>query len=152
MSNISKRLSELIAADSIAMSDAWGKLLDDIVALESASSEPVAWMHSNNSLGIPAITVSKKIGEHWMSEFYDVKPLYTAPPQAVTVPDGWALVPVEPTESMVIDGFESEPSPYGDSEEWEAYEVMSGCQQAARRAKLCWAAMIAAAPKQENTK
>ncbi|WP_186436517.1 hypothetical protein [Enterobacter chengduensis] len=32
---------------------------------------------------------------------------------------------------------------------WEAYEAMSGCQQAAHRAKLCWSAMLTAAPKPE---
>lgn len=59
----------------------------------------------------------------------------------------WKLVPVEPTESMVINGFESEPDEcFSDEEVWEQYQGMSGCQQAAFRAKLCWAAMIAAAP------
>ena len=64
------------------------------------------------------------------------------------VSDGWVLVPVEPTEDMIIHGFESEPDEsFSDEKEWEAYEAMSGCQQAAHRAKLCWAAMIAAAQK-----
>lgn len=64
------------------------------------------------------------------------------------IPDGWVLVPVEPTEDMIVNGFESEPDEsFSDEKEWEAYEAMSGCQQAAHRAKLCWAAMIAAAPK-----
>ena len=68
--------------------------------------------------------------------------------QPVTVPDGYVLVPVEPTEDMVINGFESEPDEhFSDSSAWEAYNAMSGCQQAAHRATLCWAAMIAAAPK-----
>lgn len=59
----------------------------------------------------------------------------------------WKLVPVEPTETMVINGFESEPDEcFTDDEVWEQYQEMSGCQQAAFRAKLCWAAMIAAAP------
>lgn len=59
----------------------------------------------------------------------------------------WKLVPVEPTESMVINGFESVPDEcFTDEEVWEQYQEMSGCQQAAFRAKLCWAAMIAAAP------
>ena len=66
-------------------------------------------------------------------------------------PDGWVMVPVEPTEKMVIEGFESEPDEFfSKSEEWDAYQEMSGCEQAAHRAKLCWAAMIKAAPKQEN--
>lgn len=67
------------------------------------------------------------------------------------IPEGYALVPIEPTESMIIDGFESEPDKFfSKPEEWKAYEAMSGCQQAAHRAKLCWAAMIAAVPKREG--
>ncbi|WP_223825272.1 hypothetical protein [Enterobacter hormaechei] len=66
------------------------------------------------------------------------------------IPDGWALVPVEPTEDMIVNGFESEPDEFfSDEEVWNAYDAMSGCQQAAHRAKLCWAAMIASAPKPE---
>lgn len=66
------------------------------------------------------------------------------------IPDGWVLVPIEPTEDMIVNGFESEPDEFfSDAELWEAYDAMSGCQQAAHRAKLCWEAMIAAAPKLE---
>ena len=63
------------------------------------------------------------------------------------VPDGYALVPVEPTEKMVIEGFESVPHPLFQPADWDKYQTMSGCEQAAHRAKLCWAAMIKAAPK-----
>lgn len=64
------------------------------------------------------------------------------------IPEGWVAVPVEPTEDMIVNGFESEPDEsFSDENEWEAYEAMSGCQQAAHRAKLCWAAMIGAAQK-----
>jgi|GEM_PF-2243763 len=65
-------------------------------------------------------------------------------PTTPQLPDGWVLVPKEPTEDMVIQGSES--SPEDDDEDFEA---MSGCQQAACCAELCWAAMIAAAPKPE---
>ncbi|HIA6279416.1 TPA: hypothetical protein ACWQSU_000263 [Escherichia coli] len=66
------------------------------------------------------------------------------------IPDGWKLVPIVPTEKMVIEGFESEPDEFfSKSEVWEAYQKMSGCEQAAHRAKLCWAAMISAALQQE---
>ncbi|MCE2000807.1 hypothetical protein [Enterobacter asburiae] len=69
---------------------------------------------------------------------------------SLVIPDGWVLVPVEPTEHMIVEGFESEPDEFfSDAEVWEAYDAMSGCQQAAHRAKLCWAAMIASAPKTE---
>lgn len=67
---------------------------------------------------------------------------------AYKLPEGWVAVPVEPTEDMIVNGFESEPDEsFSDEKEWEEYEAMSGCQQAAHRAKLCWAAMIATAPK-----
>lgn len=69
---------------------------------------------------------------------------------AQVVPDGWVSVPVEPTENMIIAGFEAElREEFRAPEAWEAFEAMSGCEQAALRAKWCWAAMIAAAPQQE---
>lgn len=67
---------------------------------------------------------------------------YVAPP-------GYVMVPKEPTERMVIDGFESEPDEtFSEPEVWEAFQKMSGCEQAAFRARLCWAAMLAAAPQE----
>ncbi|EHJ2891924.1 hypothetical protein J9O17_004474 [Salmonella enterica] len=67
------------------------------------------------------------------------------------IPDSWALVPIVPTEDMVINGFESEPDPhFSDEKVWAEYEALSGCRRAARRAELCWAAMIKAAPKPEG--
>ncbi|WP_182967555.1 hypothetical protein [Klebsiella sp. WP8-S18-ESBL-06] len=70
------------------------------------------------------------------------------------IPAGWKLVPIEPTEGMIVDGLESEPDEFfSDAKIWAEYEAMSGCQQAAHRAKLCWAAMLSAAPtapEQEN--
>jgi len=65
-------------------------------------------------------------------------------------PDGdYVLVPRVPTQKMVVSGFESEPDEFFSSaEEWDRYEAMSGCQQAAHKARLCWAAMLSAAPAQ----
>lgn len=69
----------------------------------------------------------------------------------MAVPEGWKLVPIEPTEDMITYGFKSAPA-YGfcPSEEWEKYDALTGCQQAAYRAKACYAAMIAAAPTTEG--
>lgn len=51
---------------------------------------------------------------------------------------------------QAIDGFESAPTIlFSKLDEWEAYEAMSGCQQAAHLTRLCWAAMLAAAPEVE---
>ena len=87
-----------------------------------------------------------KVPPEDMIEIVDAA-MQAEPVTATTVPDGWKLVPVEPTKRMVIDGFESEPDEtFSEPEEWEAYQAMSGCQQAAHRARLCYAAMLAAAP------
>lgn len=69
-----------------------------------------------------------------------------APSSVPTQPEGWKLVPIEPTEDMVVNGFESWPDPiFSKPEDWEAYEAMTGCQQAAHKARLCYAAMIGTA-------
>jgi hypothetical protein len=62
-------------------------------------------------------------------------------------PAGYALVPIEPTENMIIAGFESKPSAFNSStEELEECESMNGCEEAAHLAKLCWKAMVDSAP------
>jgi len=72
-----------------------------------------------------------------------------APGNSPVIPDGYVMVPKVPTERMVIDGFESEPDEtFSEPEVWEAFQKMSGCEQAAFRARLCWAAMLAAAPQE----
>jgi hypothetical protein len=51
---------------------------------------------------------------------------------------------------MIVDGFESAPDEhFTPIDEWERFQSMSGCQQAAHKAKLCWEAMIKAAPEQK---
>lgn len=65
----------------------------------------------------------------------------------LNIPAGWKLVPIEPTETMVVCGFESRPDPvFSKPEDWEAFDAMTGCQQAAHKARLCYAAMLDAAP------
>nr|WP_242637158.1 DUF551 domain-containing protein [Klebsiella quasipneumoniae] len=122
-------------------------------AQPAPASEPVYqyWCYTTveNSEGDPE--------EFWFwkdceKDFYDrwknaKRTLYKTPQPAPVVPDGYVMVPEEPTESMVIAGFESEPDEFfSESEVWEAYQKMSGCEQAAFRARLCWRAMLAAAP------
>ncbi|EMC4039511.1 hypothetical protein VRU66_002804 [Escherichia coli] len=50
------------------------------IALASLEAEPVAWMHVNNSIGIPAITRSKDVAESWLSKGWYVQPLHLAQP------------------------------------------------------------------------
>lgn len=56
------------------------------IALASLEEGPVAWLHSDNGLGIPAITRSKNIADSWLSKGWYVQPLYIAKPVPV-VPD-----------------------------------------------------------------
>lgn len=65
----------------------------------------------------------------------------------LNIPAGYKLVPIEPTETMVVCGFESRPDPvFSKPEDWEAFAALTGCQQAAHKARLCYAAMLDAAP------
>lgn len=107
----------------------------------------ISWLTSGD--GIPDWLINgDKLDDEKVSFLLKV---YRAGGNSPVIPDGWVLVPVEPSEDMIIHGFESEPDEsFSDADVWEAYEAMSGCQQAAHRAKLCWAAMIAAAPKTEH--
>lgn len=57
------------------------------IALASLEADPVAWLHSDNGLGIPAITRSKNIADSWLSKGWYVQPLYIAKPVPV-VPEG----------------------------------------------------------------
>lgn len=126
------------------------------IALASLEAEPVIYVMAGEDFDTEATSTSKAVVDGWVDEWnqvgepgYRTVPLFTATPGSV-VPDGYVLVPIEPTEEMIVQGFESEPDEsFSDAEVWEAYESMSGCQQAAHRAKLCWVAMIAAAPQQE---
>ena len=56
------------------------------IALASLEEDPVAWLHSDNGLGIPAITRSKNIADSWLSKGWYVQPLYIAKPVPV-LPD-----------------------------------------------------------------
>ncbi|EFI9873091.1 TPA: valyl-tRNA synthetase, partial [Escherichia coli] len=56
------------------------------IALASLEAVPVAWLHSDNGLGIPAITRSKNVADSWLSKGWYVQPLYVAQPVPV-VPD-----------------------------------------------------------------
>lgn len=92
-------------------------------------SEPVAWMHNNNNIGIPAITTSQKIGQYWMAEFKDVHPLYR---HAQPVP-------------VVLDEVTAEDCPA-----FVKYDVTEVDEAWARGFNSCRAAMLAAAPQPQN--
>lgn len=60
----------------------------------------------------------------------------------------YVIVPIVPTSSMVVDGFEAV-SEFQNSDE---YEEMSGCQGAAESARICWKTMLNAIQKEYPVK
>lgn len=52
------------------------------------------------------------------------------------------LVPIQPTNAMVINGFEA----VGAFRDTEECKRLSGCEQAATEARVCYEAMVKAAP------
>ncbi|EEA9447600.1 hypothetical protein FW706_05210 [Salmonella enterica subsp. enterica serovar Gatuni] len=135
-----------------AMADAV-KVIDGAIA--AFSNEPVAWTDEKELRDAKVAGIGYLFGiDKVANKFADPRRqimLYRHAQPVPVVPDGYVIVPIVPTEDMIINGFESVPDPhFSDEKEWEEYEALSGCRQAARRAELCWAAMIKAAPKQEN--
>ncbi|MDK5188589.1 hypothetical protein P9918_22705, partial [Enterobacter hormaechei] len=122
---------------------------DQVTVKQPSSNSVLGWLradYQDDNRGLRGNAPLFVLGKKDPSTVWglDYIPLTSNSP---VIQDGWKLVPIEPTEHMIVEGFESEPDEFfSDADVWEAYEAMSGCQQAAHRAKLCWAAMIAAAP------
>lgn len=149
--------------NSTAMVRLWDSLNDDdappevvlamareLQELRKAKDEPVAWTDAEELRearnGSSGYLFSVDGDANKFADPHHKLMLYTAPP-APAVHAGWVMVPVEPTEKMIVEGFESAPDEvFSDPKVWAEYQTMSGCQQAAHRAKLCWAAMLSAAP------
>ncbi|EPV7104213.1 hypothetical protein ACV9XY_000213 [Citrobacter freundii] len=84
-----------------AMADAV-KVIDGAIA--SFGAEPVAWLHSDNGIGIPAITRSRNVADSWLSKGWNIKPLYTTPP-ATVVPDEMTPVQASHTYGGEVRGY-----------------------------------------------
>ncbi|EKS7795113.1 hypothetical protein JGK43_003482, partial [Edwardsiella piscicida] len=109
----------------------------------------VSDLKAGYTLGHADVSIMKELARIALASL-EAKPVAMLADKSPVTPDGYVLVPIEPTEDMIVNGFESAPHEgFCAQEVWEEYQSMSGCRQAAHRAKLCWAAMIAAAPQQE---
>lgn len=87
MSTITKERIELFIKSPLENGLTRGEQMELArIALASLEAEPVAWLHSDNGLGIPAITRSKNVADSWLSKGWYVQPLYIAKPVPV-VPD-----------------------------------------------------------------
>ncbi|MCQ7730316.1 hypothetical protein LEG54_11095 [Salmonella enterica] len=84
-----------------AMADAV-KVIDGAIAAMNAN--PVAWLHSDNGIGIPAITRSRNVADSWFSKGWNIKPLYTTPP-ATVVPDEMTPVQASRTYGDEVRGY-----------------------------------------------
>ncbi|ENY4508744.1 DUF551 domain-containing protein [Salmonella enterica] len=103
------------------------------IALASLEAKPVAWECGEN-----IILFNPDIVEAYAKRVeISPKPLYAAPPAPV-VPDGYALVPVEPTDEMIAAAMNCEDVLFNSDE--------SFCVQFGN----IYEAMLAAAPKPQN--
>jgi len=109
--------------------------------IDTKARELLAAAYENGKFRAYAPEIRSGVGKQWDEEIAAISAALRA------APEGYVLVPVEPTDTMVGYGAESKPmSPFTPLEEMEAFEEMTGCEQARHVAKLCWAAMIAARP------
>ncbi|MEP8723420.1 hypothetical protein [Enterobacter kobei] len=154
---------EEITEDDMALASAWAHGFNQCRAAMLKHSEPFIVTSDHRMMEMPQVEAINAVTAMLQGVENAETPttMQTAPAldsspkiaelpsgNSPVIPDGWVLVPIEPTEDMIVNGFESEPDEsFSDEKEWEAYDAMSGCQQAAHRAKLCWEAMISAAPK-----
>lgn len=90
------------------LGDENAQLRSRVDELESGRGEPVAWSFREYvwATGLGAHVWREKLEREAPdleeTDFRDLEPLFTAPPAPVAVvPDGWKLVPVEPTEYMM---------------------------------------------------
>ncbi len=51
-------------------------------------AEPVAWLHTDNGIGIPAITRSRNVANSWLSKGWKIQPLYTVATQSTPLVKG----------------------------------------------------------------
>ena len=86
--------------------------LEDEIAKLRAGQEPVAYQCREIGEGDWADCDKKWFDYCERSPLHDTRKLYTAPPPSA-VPDGWKLVPVEPTPEMVSAAEEAH-MPFGD--------------------------------------
>ena len=132
---------ECLRSENAGLVDDMNLLRDNNTALRARieameRQEPVKTQHrvpfvnSNGELVGYSVWIDGRGFDHWPH-----RSLYLAPgaQPAPSVPEGWKLVPIEPTEKMISDGScaSSLPGPHYISED---------C------AKQCWEYMLAAAP------
>lgn len=120
--------------------EAWNRRTDRLEASQ-VNDESVAWQAKCEVKGSDMwLTIPNDVYENLKkskSPVWEIRPLYTQPkPADAVVPDGWQLVPIEPTAQMTLQGTLIEDK-YWPTEEWS-----ESC------AKDLYRAMLSAAPQQ----
>lgn len=118
------------------------------IALAAKQAKPVAYMYRDNLHSDARFSLTSQIG-NWSSEEiseYEIAeiPLYTTPQPAHTeqlIPDGWKLVPIQPTEEM-INAWGADMS--------QSYARVHAEQIGEDEVVFAYQAMIASAPKPES--
>ena len=105
--------------------------VNELATLKQSQGEPVAYLVYSSTRNEQEFLYEDEIGDEDGSE---ITPLYTSAP---TIPEGWRLVPIEPTLAMIEEGYAQawirNPSNFGDKDAIFVYK-----------------AMLAAAPKPED--
>lgn len=106
------------------------------IALAALTAEPEVWIKPD-SLGFPRLAGIDAVTIPYVPE-YPI-PLYPAPSAPVLrVPDGWKLVPIEPTEAMMLNESDCQHHAWDDA----------NCPMRESR-RFIWKHMIEAAPEVE---
>lgn len=108
------------------------KLLAELAALRAAQQEPVTLCRD--------VVVKHGDGDSALQTLLrQGTPIFLAQPLPA-VPDGWQLVPKEPTEEMLISGQEAITTCF------RTHDAIEDCTHS----KAAWTAMLAAAPKEKS--
>lgn len=81
MSKLTEQLAVLMQADSVPMSDAWGKLYDELKRIDEARAKPIGEVVAWGENIPPRQGIDRKVDFRWLN--FDVKPgtkLYAHPP------------------------------------------------------------------------
>lgn len=116
------------------------RALRELLALREAGKEPVAFMYRDRLHKDARFSYESKIG-NWspedISEYEITETKLYAAAQLPAVPEGWVMVPKEPTAEMISSGI---------SAHYDRSKIQIHDRPAAGPMECAYAAMIAAAP------
>lgn len=78
-------LVEILSECRIARDEAQAELHE---RRKADCAEPVAWLHTDNGIGIPAITRNRNVANSWLSKGWKIQPLYTVATQSTPIVKG----------------------------------------------------------------